>query len=81
MTKAEFIEYLEGYDDNQELYVVHTAGDYWKSQLASPIESMEEGYIKHSDYHRQAVVDNEDDRNESDENQDTVILITIGQRY
>lgn len=75
MTVSELIEYLSDFEGDKEVFFSHPSHDYWGTQLASPVELVEPGYIKHSDYHRQnKVVSDEDDYPEDED--DTVILIS-----
>lgn len=83
MTAQELIEILQDLDPETEIYVQHTAGDYWKTQLASPIRDGDFGRIENSEYHRQSRVVDEEPSDEGDEDDDRkeVFLITIDQRY
>ena len=85
MTAQELIEILTDLDPETEIYVQHTSGDYWKTQLASPVEDGDLGKITHSSYHNQnKVVEDEgdyDDDTEVEEAQGEVYLLKIGQRY
>ena len=77
MTAQELIEILQGFDPETEVFVKHTASDYWRTELASEVIDAEIGQIRYSDYHRQNKVDEED--YEDDGN--GVILLQISQSY
>ena len=83
MTAQELIEILQDLDPETEIYVQHTAEDYWKTQLASSIRGGDYGQVEHSSYHRQSRVVDEEPSDEGDEDDDRkeVFLITIDQIY
>ena len=61
MTVAELIEYLEEQDKTLEVKFSYNSGDYWRTQVAKDLDSVEVGHVIHSDYHRMdKVVDSED---------------------
>lgn len=78
MTAQELIEILQGFDPETEVFVKHTASDYWRTKLASEVIDAEIGQIRYSDYHRQNKVDDDEDY-EDDGN--GVILLQISQSY
>jgi uncharacterized Fe-S center protein len=81
MVKSELIEMLQGIEGDPEVYVQHTAGDHWKTQLASSVDNVDEGKISWSSYHRQHKIDNQEEYDEDPDDKETVIILTIGQTY
>jgi hypothetical protein len=62
MTVAELIEYLKEQDQTLEVKFSYNSGDYWRTQLAKDIETVETGLVDYTDYHRMdKVVDNDED--------------------
>ena len=78
---------LQNYDDNDLIAVSNKSGDYWRTQLASGIDSIETNVIEYSGYHNQFKIkefdpeeDDEDDTEEHDQEQ-SVVLINLNQIY
>ena len=70
MTAAEVIEAIQATCrqnnlDPNEVGVVfaHAAGDYWRSTVADAITEAEYDAVQYSEYHRQLVIDSDNDRN------------------
>jgi hypothetical protein len=61
MTVNELKEYLEQFDGEMEVKFSYNSGDYWRTQVAKDISDVEEGYVKHSDYHRMDQIDEDED--------------------
>ena len=62
MTVAELIEYLQEEDQTLEVKFSYNSGDYWRTQVAKDIETVETGLVDYSDYHRMdKVVENDED--------------------
>ena len=62
MTVAELIEYLQEEDQTLEVKFSYNSGDYWRTQVAKDIETVETGLVEYSDYHRMdKVVENDED--------------------
>ena len=62
MTVAELIEYLQEQDQTLEVKFSYNSGDYWRTQVAKDIETVETGLVEYSDYHRMdKVVENDED--------------------
>jgi hypothetical protein len=62
MTVAELIEYLQEEDQTLEVKFSYNSGDYWRTQIAKDIETVETGLVEYSDYHRMdKVVENDED--------------------
>ena len=83
MTAQELIEILQDLDPETEIYVQHTAGDYWRTKLASPIKNGDYGKVTYSSYHRQHKVSDEDEDYELESDGDTqeVFILDINQMY
>jgi len=62
MTVKELIEELKLRDPKQPVYFAHPSHDFWRSELASEVETMDEERIKFSDYHSQMTTFKRDDR-------------------
>lgn len=75
MTVAELREQLERFDDEDIVLLAYTASDYWRSPIATRIDSVEETEVFYTDYHNCAQeVDRDKDR---DEDEDTVRVVVI----
>lgn len=61
MTVNELKDLLEGFDGEMEVKFSYNSGDYWRTQVASNIRDVEEGYVKYSDYHRMDKIDEDED--------------------
>ena len=62
MTVAELIEYLQEEDQTLGVKFSYNSGDYWRTQVAKDIETVETGLVEYSDYHRMdKVVENDED--------------------
>jgi len=61
MLVCELVEALSGMSPDDEVLIAHPANDYWKTTLASPIVTVEEGEVKDSAYHDQKVVGEDED--------------------
>lgn len=71
LTVRELIAELECIENkDMEIRFSYNYGDYWKTQVAATIDTVELGYVKYSEYHRMdKVVDVNEahDENEFDE--------------
>jgi hypothetical protein len=74
MTVQELINLLKNENPEMEVYFAHPSHDYWRSELASPIEIGNEEYIKHSQYHNQMTTIDEEKWDPEDGNQQKVII-------
>lgn len=74
---------LEDYDDAALIMVSHKSGDYWRTQLASGIESTDTDQIEYSGYHNQFKIVEYDPNEEHDEEdvKQSVILLILNQVY
>ena len=75
MTVAELKDYLEGFDDDTEVYFAYPSSDYWHTTCANKVEEADMGTVTYSDYHQTyKVVDGNCERDEDDELMDVLIL-------
>lgn len=56
MTVKELIERLQQEDPSMPVHFSHPSGDYWRTQLAPCVTSVDIGYVKHDDYHNKPVI-------------------------
>jgi hypothetical protein len=61
MKVRELIEELQGLDANLEVHFSYNYGDHWRTMVASAVERVEEGRVKHSEYHSMDKFIDEDD--------------------
>jgi hypothetical protein len=66
MTVSELIMQLEQFDGALEVGFKHPSHDYWRTQLISTVDDMEEGFAVWSDYHSQFAVASERDIEEAE---------------
>jgi hypothetical protein len=78
MTVQELIEQLQQFDPATEVHFQYNYGDHWRTQVAPGVKRLEEGYVKHSDYHSMdAVVDEDDeDYGEEEAGHKSVVLLS-----
>ena len=85
LTVSELIEILQDYDGDTKVMISHTAGDYWKTELASPIgDDVFTSQVEYSAYHNQYKVSKESDyEDDPEENEGTkeVLLLTCKNVY
>lgn len=61
MKVAELIEKLQEYDPDTAVHIAFPSGDYWKTILAPTVRSIDESFVKLSNYHdKPALVTDED---------------------
>jgi len=73
MTVKELMNTLEDFDPNMEVKFAYNFGDYWGTEVASKIDYVDEGQVRHSDYHRMDKV--VDDENDEEYYTKTVVII------
>jgi hypothetical protein len=75
MTVKELIEELSYVDQDAEVKFVYNYGDYWRTDVAADIDTVTEGEVVYSSYHRMdKVVDPDDDRYEGEEFKRVIII-------
>jgi len=80
MTVTELIARLQVYEatgmGNVEVKFAYNYGDYWSTQVAADVDSVEQGEVKYSDYHQMdKVVETDDEDVEVSADTTTVILL------
>ena len=61
MKVKDLIEQLGYMDAEAEVHFSYNYGDHWRTQVAPSVDSVEEGVVEFSDYHRMdKMVDDED---------------------
>lgn len=71
MTKRDLLEALEAFDDDDYIFMQRPSGDYWKTQLGTPITGAEMVVVEYSDYHNQMKIVTDEDGYSPDEFDDT----------
>jgi hypothetical protein len=76
MTVQELIEQLGYMDPNAEVHFSYNYGDHWRTQVAPQVESVEPGFVVHSEYHRmpKVVELDYDDEEEQFQGKEVVII-------
>lgn len=62
MTVRELISKLMYEDSDAEVYFEHPSHDYWRTQLASEVRSLEVKTVGYSDYHQQYALPRDEER-------------------
>jgi len=52
LTVKELIEELKNFDPKSPVYFAYNYGDYWKTEVASHIDTLDEEQVEWSEYHR-----------------------------
>lgn len=78
MKVKDLIEALSNMDEDAEVYYAYPAGDYWHTTIAGAVETLDEGYVKHSGYHEKMVVADAED---TDEDEDSPVYAVIIDTY
>lgn len=63
MTKLELIDLLDQFPDDAEVHFSYNYGDRWNTQVAPVVTDVDMLVTKHSDYHRETILVDEDDVN------------------
>ena len=65
MKVKELIERLEDFNPEAEVHFSYTYGDYWRTEVAPKVYSLDEGMIVYSDYHQMdKLIEDDSDENE-----------------
>jgi hypothetical protein len=75
LTVKELIESLEEFEPNTRVVFKYPSGDYWKTELAAPVITLDEGYVTYSQYHNKPKVD--EGESEADGLTEQVIIINL----
>ena len=74
------VELLKHYDQDTEVHFAYNYGDHWRTQVAPSVDSVEEGVVEFSDYHRMYKLADQDFEDEEpgnpDENVRRVVVIS-----
>jgi tRNA/tmRNA/rRNA uracil-C5-methylase (TrmA/RlmC/RlmD family) len=73
MKVQDLIELLQGENPEAEVHFQYNYGDHWRTQVAPTVDSVENGYVTFSDYHRMHKVVDEDDFDYDEETGEPVI--------
>jgi hypothetical protein len=60
MQVFQLIERLMDLDPNAEVHLSYNYGDHWSTQVAPTVDTVDEGLVKYSDYHRMDKLMDED---------------------
>lgn len=74
MNVAELIEELKLMPQDAEVHFSYNYGDHWHTQVAPTVDSVYEGQVKYSDYHRMPKVVEHDYDDEEVEGTSVVLL-------
>lgn len=76
MTKAEIIQALRCFEDNEEVRIGCPSGDYWGTFLAREVTSVETAEVTESAYHNtfKVVDDDKRDNYEPDELKKVILI-------
>jgi hypothetical protein len=71
MLVEDLIEELKQMPMDAEVHFQYNYGDHWRTQVAPRVDSVEMGFVVHSDYHRMPKVV-EPDYDDEDDNMDDI---------
>jgi len=74
MTKKELVEWLEDFDDDDQVVFLYPAGDYWHHTIAKDVTDINKVDIKYSEYFEESVL--VDENSNDDENYSSVIALS-----
>jgi hypothetical protein len=75
MTKAELIQSLKPFGDDEEIFFSYPSGDYWNTVLVSAVDCVEHQLVRYTPYHdTYKVISDRDD--EEDTLTKTVIILS-----
>jgi tRNA/tmRNA/rRNA uracil-C5-methylase (TrmA/RlmC/RlmD family) len=81
MQVKQLIEQLSYMNPEAEVHISYGYGDHWRTQVAPRVDTIEEGVVEFSDYHRMdKIVDDEDcyDEETGDYKQDVRRVVVLG---
>jgi hypothetical protein len=81
MKVSQLIEQLGYMDADAEVHISYGYGDHWRTQVAPRVDSIQEGVVEYSDYHRMdKIVDDEDcyDEDTGDYKADVRKVVVLG---
>jgi hypothetical protein len=76
MRVRDLIEILGDFDPEMEVHFQYGYGDYWRTQVAPKVSSVEQIPVKYSEYHRmpKIVEIDEDDEDEYNNRNEVVVI-------
>ena len=79
MKVKDLIEQLGYMDQEAEVHFSYNYGDHWRTEVAPTVDSISEGLVKYSDYHRMDQLLDEDDMYEDEgDYKDTRRVVVLG---
>lgn len=66
MLVKDLIERLRDMDPEAAVHFSYNYGDHWRTEVAPTVDSVTEGVVKYSDYHRMDKLLDEDDMHEDE---------------
>lgn len=75
MTVKDLRQALEGLDDECEVRFAYNYGDHGKTLVAASLEYLDDGRVKWSDYHNMDVVVADEDWDDDDAKQKSVVIL------
>jgi hypothetical protein len=66
MQVKDLIEQLRSMNPDAEVHFSYNYGDHWHTEVAPTVDSVTEGLVKYSDYHRMDKLMDEDDMYEDE---------------
>ena len=79
MKVKDLIEQLGHMDAEAEVHFSYNYGDHWRTVIAPTVDSISEGLVKYSDYHRMDKLLDEDDMYEDEgDYKDTRRVVVLG---
>lgn len=79
MTVKELIETLEDMDKDAKVVFAYNSRDHWRTQVAAPVQTADEGYVTYSDYHQMPKVDEGEDMTRQDTlGTEMVVILNLG---
>ena len=81
MKVSELIDILGRYDQDVEVHFSYNYGDHWRTEVAPRVDSIEQGVVEYSEYHRMdKMVDDEDcyDEDTGDYKADVRKVVVLG---
>lgn len=78
MLVADLIEELKCMPQDAEVHFQYNYGDHWRTQVAPSVDSVEMGFVVHSEYHRMPKVVEPDWDEEEDADTEGTAVVLIG---
>ena len=76
MRVRDLIEILEEFDPEMDVHFQYNYGDYWRTQVAPKVTSVEQIPVEYSEYHRMPkIIEIDEDDEEAYNNRREVVVI------